>query len=134
MIEPSTMSQMSASRIAGCGNSSGMIVQVALAAAPTPSVKWPVGRPIFFFFSSRRRHTRWPRDWSSRRVLFRSALQRLVEEQALPAGREEQRIDGADQEPHAKRLVATVAQPHLHADGLSARGGLERLREIAEHQ
>src|SRR5437870_12573229 len=21
--------------------------------------------PIFFFFSSRRRHTRWPRDWSS---------------------------------------------------------------------
>src|SRR5215510_15821162 len=26
----------------------------------------------FFFFSSRRRHTRWPRDWSFRRVLFRS--------------------------------------------------------------
>src|SRR5207253_5537863 len=25
-----------------------------------------------FFFSSRRRHTRWPRDWSSR-VLFRSS-------------------------------------------------------------
>src|SRR5690625_6840638 len=21
--------------------------------------------PLFFFFSSRRRHTRWPRDWSS---------------------------------------------------------------------
>src|SRR5439155_9527993 len=23
------------------------------------------GRPYSFFFSSRRRHTRWPRDWSS---------------------------------------------------------------------
>src|SRR5437762_10929737 len=28
---------------------------------------------IFFFFSSRRRHTRYIGDWSSRRVLFRSA-------------------------------------------------------------
>src|SRR5690625_2490155 len=27
---------------------------------------------VGFFLSSRRRHTRWPRDWSSRRVLFRS--------------------------------------------------------------
>src|SRR5690554_7114901 len=27
---------------------------------------------FFFFFSSRRRHTRCGRDWSSRRVLFRS--------------------------------------------------------------
>src|SRR5690606_39709499 len=27
---------------------------------------------FFFFFSSRRRHTRFSRDWSSRRVLFRS--------------------------------------------------------------
>src|SRR3712207_5493872 len=27
---------------------------------------------IYFFFSSRRRHTRYWRDWSSRRVLFRS--------------------------------------------------------------
>src|SRR5262249_18804709 len=62
------------------------------------------------------------------------ALQRLVEEQALPAGREEQRVDGADQEPHAKRLVAAVAQPPVHADGVSARGGLQRLRPLAEHQ
>src|SRR5215510_3163214 len=31
-----------------------------------------VVRLYFFFFSSRRRHTRWPRDWSSERVLFRS--------------------------------------------------------------
>src|SRR5262249_59545507 len=62
------------------------------------------------------------------------ALQRLVEEQALPASREEQRVDGADQEPHAKRLVAAVAQPRVYADGVPARGGLERLREVAEHQ
>src|SRR5262249_48281402 len=55
------------------------------------------------------------------------ALQRLLQEQALPPGR-------SDQEPPAKRLVAAVAQPHVHADGVSARGGLERLREIAEHQ
>src|SRR2546421_835212 len=30
--------------------------------------------PFFFFFSSRRRHTRSDRDWSFRRVLFRSAF------------------------------------------------------------
>src|SRR6267378_6951469 len=29
---------------------------------------------FFFFFSSRRRHTRSLRDWSSRRVLFRSSF------------------------------------------------------------
>src|SRR5690625_6408427 len=26
---------------------------------------WSYARYLFFFFSSRRRHTRWPRDWSS---------------------------------------------------------------------
>src|SRR5690554_7073549 len=31
---------------------------------------------VFFFFSSRRRHTRCGRDWSFRRVLFRSRLAR----------------------------------------------------------
>src|SRR5690625_6376951 len=31
-----------------------------------------------FFFSSRRRHASWPRDWSFRRVLFRSELRRRV--------------------------------------------------------
>src|SRR5690625_5768987 len=30
------------------------------------------GSVSYFFFSTRRRHTRWPRDWSFRRVLFRS--------------------------------------------------------------
>src|SRR5439155_18377975 len=27
--------------------------------------RWPSLRQMMFFFSSRRRHTRWPRDWSS---------------------------------------------------------------------
>src|SRR5438309_3138117 len=35
-----------------------------------------------FFFSSRRRHTRWNCDWSSRRVLFRSFITRALYEQA----------------------------------------------------
>src|SRR4051794_36829080 len=39
-------------------------------------------------------------------------LQRLVQEQPLPAGREEQRVDRLHQQPHAERLVAAVAQPH----------------------
>ena len=30
---------------------------------------------VIFFFSSRRRHTRYWRDWSFRRVLFRSTTQ-----------------------------------------------------------
>src|SRR5947209_19968606 len=34
---------------------------------------------LFFFFSSRRRHTRYWRDWSSGRVLFRSATADLWE-------------------------------------------------------
>src|SRR3712207_1103532 len=33
-----------------------------------------MARALTFFFSSRRRHTRYWRDWSFRRVLFRSAL------------------------------------------------------------
>src|SRR6266481_489447 len=32
-----------------------------------------------FFFSSRRRHTRWNCDWSFRRVLFRSEVERHAE-------------------------------------------------------
>jgi len=43
----------------------------------------------------------------------------VVQEQALPAGRQEQRIDGHDQEPHAKCVVAAIAQPHIHTDGVS---------------
>jgi len=37
---------MAESEISPSGNSSGMIVHVALAALPMPSVKCPVGRPI----------------------------------------------------------------------------------------
>src|SRR3712207_8123566 len=45
----------------------------------------------FFFFSSRRRNTRYWRDWSFRRVLFRSggasrAMHKFQREQVFPAG------------------------------------------------
>ena len=43
------------------------------------------------------------------------ALQRLLQEQPLPAGGQEQRVDRLHQEPHAERLVAAVAQPHVDA-------------------
>src|SRR5215831_3004599 len=62
------------------------------------------------------------------------ALQRLLQKQALPARCEEEGIDGADQETDAKRLVAAIAQAHVHADGISARGGLECLGKIAKHE
>src|SRR5258708_16329761 len=39
-----------------------------------------------------------------------AALQGMVEEQSLPAGRQEQYIDRPDQEPHPERQVAPV--PH----------------------
>ena len=60
-------------------------------------------------------------------------LKRLLQKQALPACGEEQRVDRANQEAHAKRLVTAVAQPHIHAESISARGGLKRLREVAKH-
>src|SRR5690625_6921905 len=34
---------------------------------------------LFFFFSSRRRHTRWPRDWSSDVCFFRSLFDPMYE-------------------------------------------------------
>src|SRR5256884_3308383 len=40
---------------------------------------WSLGGGCFFF-SSRRRHTRCSRDWSSRRVLFRSLEDGVVDE------------------------------------------------------
>ena len=61
-------------------------------------------------------------------------LQRLLQEQALPARREEERINGADQKPDAERLVATIAQAHVRADGISAGGGFEGFGEIAKHE
>src|SRR2546427_5614346 len=39
---------------------------------PVPLLVLPDLSVLFFFFSSRRRHTRFDCDWSSRRVLFRS--------------------------------------------------------------
>src|SRR5690625_804448 len=48
------------------------------------------GSVSLFFFSSRRRHTRWPRDWSFRRVLFRSLNLQFgiakIDEVAAPVG------------------------------------------------
>src|SRR5439155_8850142 len=64
-----------------------------------------------FFFSSRRRHTRWPRDWSSdvcSSDLAAGGLElRLDEHERLPAGRGErerrrQRLADAD-ERHVAR-------------------------------
>src|SRR6476661_7741384 len=41
---------------------------------------------LFFFFSSRRRHTRFKCDWSSRRVLFRSGRPGLHSARYAPEG------------------------------------------------
>src|SRR5690625_5693183 len=51
---------------------------------------------MFFFFSSRRRHTRWPRDWSSdvcSSDLQPKAIKRLVEQ--IQAGQRHQTLLGA---------------------------------------
>ncbi len=60
-------------------------------------------------------------------------LQRTREEQSLSAGGEEKRVDRLHQEPHAKRLVAAIAQPHIHADGIAAGGRLQGLGKIAKN-
>src|SRR5689334_24862108 len=44
------------------------------------------GVQILFFFSSRRRHTRWNCDWSSGRVLFRSGKAELRREPLRSVG------------------------------------------------
>src|SRR3712207_8069785 len=51
--------------------------------------------PLFFFFASRRRHTRYWRDWSSERVLFRSQHERHprhVEPREQRGGRHDERV------------------------------------------
>ena len=60
-------------------------------------------------------------------------LQRMVEKKALAAGGEEQRIDRLDRQPHAERLIAAVAQPHVDADGFAARRRVVGFRQIAKH-
>src|SRR5690348_17971783 len=44
----------------------------------------------FFFFSSRRRHTRWTGDWSFRRVLFRSQQHEHIAGDAHVLGKDPQ--------------------------------------------
>src|SRR5690348_8276789 len=66
---------------------------------------------IYFFFSSRRRHTRWTGDWSSERVLFRSlpiaaALGRADDARRL--------LPGADAQ--SRHLALTLAADYGHVD------------------
>src|SRR5215510_5082302 len=65
---------------------------------------------VFFFFSSRRRHTRWPRDWSSDvcssdlRELFCQLMQDHLD---LRAQREQRLREVADAEQVARGSVET---------------------------
>src|SRR5256886_11178845 len=52
---------------------------------------------IYFFFSSRRRHTRFDCDWSSERVLFRS--RHLQGQAGVPARRARADDPGAEMQP-----------------------------------
>src|SRR6266702_6230734 len=94
---------------------------------------------VFFFFSSRRRHTRWPRDWSSdvcssdlpapgpaaveeflhRRIAgqFEDAGGRAVRVYAPPDETEAGRLDRV---PHGGEVTAGIA--HAAADFGSRRG------------
>src|SRR6266508_6802915 len=60
----------------------------------------------FFFFSSRRRHTRWPRDWSSDVCFFRSRRPR----------------DDRGQAPHAPRIRTLDGASRLCGDAARRRG------------
>src|SRR5437870_12190548 len=70
---------------------------------------------FIFFFSSRRRHTRWPRDWSSDVVLFRSSG-RPAQRSGL--GRAETRSISA--EPDVRPEPAPVVQRGAVAPGPQA--------------
>src|SRR5215510_9339873 len=94
-------------------------------------------RFLFFFFSSRRRHTRWPRDWSSdvcsSDLLVRGLEARKHTKQRglARAGRAEERVElaGADRERHVlHRPPVAVALAHLlHAHFGQADDRLVRL-------
>src|SRR5439155_2745011 len=51
--------------------------KIAYGRSPVVLPRNQASGPDYLFFSSRRRHTRWPRDWSFRRVLFRSHMARV---------------------------------------------------------
>src|SRR5207253_8557284 len=70
---------------------------------------------VLFFFSSRRRHTRWPRDWSSdvcSSDLIRQRLDRVVVQPIAPASRNLFKADFArrcgDPPPQRTRGVARL--------------------------
>src|SRR5207253_5150028 len=67
---------------------------------------------VVFFFSSRRRHTRWPRDWSSD-----------VCSSDLPGGRAARGREGLDPEPArpAARAIELDQEPDRAAQGPGGR-------------
>src|SRR3712207_6878559 len=70
----------------------------------------------FFFFSSRSRHTRYWRDWSSERVLFRSPARIVVVREWAAL---EQPVDLSVVEHELEEALGPASVPHL----LSARDG-----------
>src|SRR6267378_4219885 len=80
----------------------------------TASMRLPVSISAVFFFSSRRRHTRSLRDWSSD-VCFRSepGAHEIEDQTGRPVEREVVHLDGALEVDHDLHL----ARPGAHADG-----------------
>src|SRR5437870_10632923 len=69
---------------------------------------------FIFFFSSRRRHTRWPRDWSSDVVLFRS-IPGFVEASTVPGQFD---IVAVWQAKTSEEIVKTSVERVSHLDGI----------------
>src|SRR5437870_9560613 len=72
---------------------------------------------FIFFFSSRRRHTRWPRDWSSDVVLFRSRESGRCPRRGRPRRGDRPRQEGVEAEredPPGTSVVLLLegASPH----------------------
>src|SRR2546426_3109129 len=89
---------------------------------------------VFFFFSSRRRHTRLQGDWSSERVLFRSFLRRTRVE-LLELDEQARQLLGLDTVASVVDLDAKEVRSFRHgADRHHAAGGseLERVGKRSE--
>src|SRR6266542_6315648 len=68
-----------------------------------------ISNTFFFFFSSRRRHTRCYRDWSSRRVLFRS--DEVVDRLPRDEGRAERAVDDDPLQEEAVLDIDRLVEP-----------------------